>query len=563
MARFADAWEGPPSVRSAPFRALVGAVMISLAASLLIGAARIDAYFNRGIETGNEASAVAHQTGRDLGIARDLVGQDEATLAGTAATLAAAGVRFVRQPFVWADIEPEPGEFDVAAQERVVRVLGEAGISVVAVLIGAPAWASEAAPPGTTRPPADVADFAAFAAETARRLPDLRVFQIWDLPTYPESWGGRAAAPIAYAELLRAAAGAIREVDQEAILVTAEVRPARAAGDADDLAFIGALYDLGLEESFDAVAVGLDAGGYAPLDRWVESGRANLSRPILVRELMTRRGDVATPVWMTSFAWAGIVTERSGRGVDVLIGSLDRMRGEWPWMGPVFLAASNVGPGAIGATNPLGAVELAALTGRAERGGNVAGPGQLPLDAPAIVYSGQWVDESVGDLRFRRTGQAGASATIAFEGTAISVSLRYGPSGGLVLYTVDAQPVAGNAVVRDGASVLDLRNLVAVEDEVVLATGLGPGRHEVRMTLAGRPDEPETAVDLAFGGATVFQDASDSWPINVLAGVSLIGLWYGVRELAFALGLGTKWLVRHRQIDLGPPLSSWQPRRGS
>ena len=562
-ARFVDTWSSPPASRSAAFRALVGIVMTILGAALLVGAARADTYLHRGIESGDDVSAVAHQTGRDLGVSRDFRDLDPTLLAESAATLDAAGVRFVRQPFVWAEIEPEPGSYVFSDYEPIVAAMGEAGMEVVAVLQSAPGWAAAAAPSGAMSPPADVADFAAFAAETARRFPEVRIYQIWDLPTFPESWGGRAAAPLAYADVLRAGSAAIRDVNPAAIVVTAEVRPARATGDGSDLAFIEALYDAGVTPSFDAVAIGIDATGTSPLDRWADPTRVNLSRPVLVRELMTRRGDPTTPVWMTSYDWVADGMSPPDAGTRLLVESLDRVRGEWPWMGPMFLAAdmATTGSAAAGSTvDPLGPAERAALVERSAGGSTVAGPGQLPLDAPAVAYSGDWDDETVGDRRVRRTSRVGATVTIAFEGTAISTALRYGPSAGQVLYTIDGQPVAGTEV-RDGASVLDLGNLIAVDERVVLAAGLGTGQHELRMTLASRPDAPGVAVDLAFGGATILQDAPVTWPVNVLAGISVIGIWLGVRELAFALALGARWLVRHRQLDLGPPLSGWQRRR--
>ena len=110
---------------------------------------------------------------------------------------------------------------------------------------------------------------------------------------------------------------------------------------------------------------------------------------------------------------------------------------------------------------------------------------------------------------------------------------------------------------------LDLEQGVAEDARVVLGQGLGRGSHELRLTLAARASGPDVPVDLAFGGATVFQATPTSWPVTVLAGVGLIGLWYGVRELVYALAFGAKWLTRHRQLDLGPPLSRWQPRRRS
>ena len=85
--------------------------------------------------------------------------------------IAAAGFTWVRQSFLWQAIEPEPGEYDWAATDRVVAaVAAHDGLQLVVVLDGTPAWARHTlAPDHPFAPPASVADFGQFAGAVAAR----------------------------------------------------------------------------------------------------------------------------------------------------------------------------------------------------------------------------------------------------------------------------------------------------------------------------------------------------------------------------------------------------------
>ena len=146
-------------------------------------------------------------------------------------TLAAqhdAGIRLIRQPFAWNEFEERPERYD-----EFVRAAADAGIRVLPVLLG-PEPGAKPAPAGM-RPPRDPEAFARFAAAVARRygpggsvetkLP-IRSFQIWNEPNIPSFWG-TGPDPVEYAELLGAAADAIREVDGDAEIVAAGLPDSR------------------------------------------------------------------------------------------------------------------------------------------------------------------------------------------------------------------------------------------------------------------------------------------------------------------------------------------------
>ena len=116
-----------------------------------------------------------------------------------------------------------------------------------------------------------------------------------------------------------------------------------------DLTFYEQMYQAGAKGSFDVLAVNVYGLGEPPDDRRLSADRFNVSRPILVHDIMTRYGDTTTPVWATEFGYnslpKGWTGEPSIWGPNVdeqtqaryLVGGLTRMKEEWPWMGDVFI----------------------------------------------------------------------------------------------------------------------------------------------------------------------------------------------------------------------------------
>ncbi len=98
------------------------------------------------------------------------------------------------------------------------------------VLDGSPAWAraeQDRAPvDNPLAPPADPDDMARFAAAFATRYGDkVRYYQVWDEPNIAPHWGNHWIEPVAYAQLLKAVAPAIRAADPDAVIATAALAP--------------------------------------------------------------------------------------------------------------------------------------------------------------------------------------------------------------------------------------------------------------------------------------------------------------------------------------------------
>ena len=106
---------------------------------------------------------------------------------------------WLRQPFLWQEIEPEPGNFNWAAYDPIVEAVAEfdGRLKLVALLDGSPEWARHRdAPDHPFAPPESPAQFGDFARAVAERYGDEIVFyQIWDEPNIEEHWGNLNPRP--------------------------------------------------------------------------------------------------------------------------------------------------------------------------------------------------------------------------------------------------------------------------------------------------------------------------------------------------------------------------------
>jgi len=142
--------------------------------------------------------------------------------------IAAAGFTWVRQTFLWEEVEPEAGQFEWDTYDAIVEAVGQhEGLQLVAVLDGTPAWARHRLTPNHPfAPPSSVATYANFAREAATRYGDsIDYYQIWDEPNIRSHWGGMDPNPAHYVAMLREAYQAIHAADGTSSVITAALAP--------------------------------------------------------------------------------------------------------------------------------------------------------------------------------------------------------------------------------------------------------------------------------------------------------------------------------------------------
>ncbi|NDJ78337.1 MAG: hypothetical protein GYB65_18975, partial [Chloroflexi bacterium] len=437
----------------------------------------------------------------------------------------AAGFTWVRQTFLWAEIEPEQGTFDWNEADAIVNAVADhPKLQLVAVVDSAPDWARNTLATGYDyAPPADPAQYAAFASAFAGRYGDtITYYQIWDEPNIRSHWGSSDPRPAHYKTMLCAAYDSIHAADSSSNVIMAALAPTVETGplNLSDLLFLRTMYELGGGDCFDAAAAKPYGYNLDPDDRQVDSEVLNFSRWILLREEMVAQGDATKPLWGSNFGWNYLPADWDG--TPSIWGSVSaaeqeqftrdafrRARDEWPWTGGLILqhwqpdapATDGINGFAIApvidswlANGPLVPVDDGLL------------PGLHSPDNAFTTYSENWqVQTSGADYIPREPGpnvgadavppdpEADASAvknqiTVQFSGTAFALPVQRDNYTAYLYVTIDGEQA--NVLPRnrqgDAYIILTSPERTAQLDLILVAEGLSDGVHTAE--IIHRPD---------------------------------------------------------------------------
>ncbi|MEJ7902003.1 MAG: beta-galactosidase, partial [Thermomicrobiales bacterium] len=499
-------------------RAIVGLALLGLGLLLGAAAAVTDSYLHRGVESGAEQPYIVQPTGKGLAANVDVRSYSQEQTENVANALNDAGFLYIRQEFSWSGIEPSRGDYQWTEYDRIVNEMSRMRIGVIAVIVDTPVWARAIGESGfANAPPRDATLLTAFSAELAGRYPEAVPFiQVWDRPNLSSNWGGDSATGAIFAPYLEAAWRGAKSGSAEVRVISPELAmlPDLPGGEGD-LAFIDSLYAVNAASYFDLLGMSLDGDTYSPDDRRVSVDRGNFSRAILVRELMIRNDDPATPVWATSYGWAASDSVNRIEQAEFVERGMNRSWSEWPWMGLMvqwaFIAPAESPQEAYAIVDPNGSAtplysRLTSddLTSRSV----IANTGFAPMDSQSITDAGNWQDQHLEGRTFRTTGQVGASATVEFQGTGLIAYVRSGPEVGGFTITVDGKVVSGGG--GETGDVWDLSLFSETEDfPRTLVDGLDDTRHTMTITLASEGE-------LTLGGVEVTRDAPFVWPIILM-----------------------------------------------
>ncbi|WP_416181145.1 polymerase, partial [Chloroflexus sp.] len=315
---------------------------------------------------------------------------DPAAVDRTFALARDLGARYARMQVPWDDIEIHGrGDFtdrrnaatigEVSSWAKYDRIVASAvahGIELIMRVDRPPAWACArgcatpefqaglAIDGNSMAPPDDLADYGRFLAILAERYRgQVRFFQIWNEPNLMNEWGWQTPKPADFLALLRTGYEAVKAANPEAVVLFPGLAPTDGLdprAPMTELEYLDAIYALGGAAYFDIMSAQNYGLGQPPAEhryvflrgrdnwRWDRpiDTRNDVSRVVLLREVMERHGDLATPVWVTEFGYnaapATIPPERRfvwGPPVDeatkgaYLVAQIERARREWPWMG--------------------------------------------------------------------------------------------------------------------------------------------------------------------------------------------------------------------------------------
>jgi len=342
-----------------------------------------DNAYNRGITYAPALPTIAWADMPQLGVNAYNI-QYEAEPAKVTRTLEMArdvGAKYVRMQMPWEDLEiSAKGDFfdhknnkDAWAKyDFIVAEANRLGLELIARLDRPPAWARAAANAtpefqeglardgNSTGPPDTVADYADFVSAVAGRYRGkLRFLQIWNEPNLKNEWNWRTPVPAEFVELLRAGYTAAKQANPDAVILFPSLSPTDGRdkkAPMTELEYLDQVYALGGKAYFDimsAQAYGLgqppDEHRYIrprPLPNRPIDTRIDVSRVVLLREVMERNGDADKAIWISEFGynsapasfpqdrrvtWGQPVSEEI-KG-EYLVGQLERARAEWPWIG--------------------------------------------------------------------------------------------------------------------------------------------------------------------------------------------------------------------------------------
>jgi len=285
--------------------------------------------------------------------------------------IAAAGFKWIRQEFAWADIEiaakgdftdrrNDPRGVDAWAKyDDIVALAQKYDVQVVARLTSPPAWSRrDGTARGAFAPPDDISDYADFVEATLRRYQGrLRFVQIWNEPNLTPEWGDCPTCgvdPEAYTRLLCAAYERAKSVDPEAVIIsgalgqTLTLNRFPPTGGINEFVFLQRMYDAGAGRCFDILSVNDYGLGSGPTDRRLRFNITNFARPMYLRDVMVKNGDERKPIWIAEVGWNAVPNDPTivqwgefGRVTpeqqgEYLVRAYQRIRAEWPWVGVAF-----------------------------------------------------------------------------------------------------------------------------------------------------------------------------------------------------------------------------------
>lgn len=269
----------------------------------------------------------------------DLLWMTPAEQARELDAMADAGATWLRLDFPWPSLQPSPDEWNWAPFDRAVAAAHARGLKVLGLLSYSPRWARRTPSAGVA--PFDTAAFATFAGTSVRHFGPRGVnhWEVWNEQNLERSWGAPPDAR-AYSRALLAASAAIRAADPGATVLGGGLAPATDADDGSEVApltFAAAMYDVGANRAFDALAVHPYSYPAMPDDPTTAEWNTFLGMSD-IRSLMVHRGDGDKPIWLTEMGAPtgtapGAVSEATqARYVSSALAA-------WavrPWAGPIL-----------------------------------------------------------------------------------------------------------------------------------------------------------------------------------------------------------------------------------
>lgn len=400
-----------------------------------------------------------------------------------------AGIGWARQEFIWAELEPQQGQYDWSKYDDIVDLFRRNNIQVIARLDRPPAWArTDASATGSSGPPDDFDAYGKFVQAFARHYQDeIDYLQIWNEPNLGREWNDAPIDPAAYTRLLKTAYTNAKLGNPNVQILSAPL--AITLGESftpnstqyrnmNDLQFLEEMYGAGAKDYFDILSANAFGLG-SPPDEPPNPGTLNFQRVLLQREIMERFSDADKAVWILEYGWNaapnsipdsrliwGRVTE--AQQADYTVRGIELARTNWNWAGVVsiwfFRQVGDIPP-----SNPESYFRMVdvdftprpvyyAVT-TAAGALRTAQPGEYQETDPALTYTGLWqhqLDTNASGGQFIHTDDPAAAVTLNFYGESLDLISHRQTGAGRLFVTVDGQPISGLPRDETGRSFVEL-----------------------------------------------------------------------------------------------------------
>ncbi len=175
------------------------------------------------------------------------------------------GMGWVKQQIRWADLEPQSGQPNWDALDKIFSRASERNTKVLIGIVDAPDWARSVTAEGKAGPPNDPQLYVNYVSQLVQRYKGaVHAVEIWNEQNLEREWytaGGLSAAD--YMTLLTPTAEAIHQIDPGIIVISGALTPTGVDDGVlaiDDFRYLQQLIDAGLLDHVDCV--GAHHNGY-------------------------------------------------------------------------------------------------------------------------------------------------------------------------------------------------------------------------------------------------------------------------------------------------------------
>jgi hypothetical protein len=479
-----------------------------------------------------------------------------------------AGIGWAKQQFVWAEIEPERGQFRWEKYDAIVDLFAGYGIQVVARLDSPPNWTREDnSMPG--RPPDDLTNYGEFVYRFVEHYRGrIRYIQIWNEPNLFIEWGNRPVDPEGYVDLLRIAYEQAKKADPNVYVLSAplaitlgEPHPEPGKWRAmSDLQYLEEMYLAGAQPYFDilsANAFGMDVSPEDP----PSPSTLNFGRVALQREIMERFGDEDKPIWFNEYGWNAApetlgeealvwdrVTEEEQAAYT--LEGIEYAREHWPWAGVFhiwyFRQVGDISP--EDASYYFRIVDVDFIPRRIyyaikDKAAELAqaGPGYYEETHPAVATApGQWevrIDANASGEATIVSDVPTSYLTFRFRGGDVYLIAQVGPGGGQLVATLDGHNVDGLPIDAQGRSYVDLYAPKLETASLLVVSDSSAKTRTLRLEVSDLQHPDSQGQQCVVDAFYVAQEAGQPFPvvpvIVLVTGCLIVG--WSLRRSAHAL----------------------------